>query len=216
MKIKNNILNIEIEWLFILTILISIFSIRMRNFLQTYYICYLFILFHELSHVFLAAIFGKKINELKLSLAGACAIFKYSAFNKNTIKDSIINVLIFSIGPISNLILAYIFRYNLMLFQINLFLAILNLVPIKPLDGYNIVLNLLDILHYILGYYFKIKNIMKFIEMLFLISISLLSVYQLICYKNPSVVIFIVYLFLIRNLQKNKVDIGRIISNIGD
>ena len=134
MYFKNKILNIEIEWLFFLTFLTSIFSLKARNYLKGYFLCYLFILFHELAHIFLAAILGKKIQCLKLSLTGACAKFNYDFNYTRNRKECIQNIFIYLIGPISNLVLAFIFKKDIMIFQINLVLAFVNLIPIKPLD----------------------------------------------------------------------------------
>ena len=42
-------------------------------------------------------------------------------------------------GPLSNLILAILFKNIDMVYDINLALALINLLPVKPLDGFSIV-----------------------------------------------------------------------------
>ena len=51
------------------------------------------------------------------------------------------NILIYLAGPISNIILALVFYRIRFIFEINLSLAIINLFPIYPLDGYNVLEN---------------------------------------------------------------------------
>ncbi|MNV89742.1 hypothetical protein D3C71_1840630 [compost metagenome] len=75
MKFKTSFFDIEIEWLLILVILISIFSPIINRLIQPFYICYFFILFHEMSHVFIASIFGKNTEKIKLSLSRSLRCF---------------------------------------------------------------------------------------------------------------------------------------------
>lgn len=204
MKIKTPFFIIDIEWLFLIVLFIFIFSDKVKDILFSFYICYLFIIFHEFSHIFIATILGKNIEILKITLSGVCINLKkekYNFYEKNNNKiENLKNILIYITGPISNLILANIFSNIEMIYQINIFLAIVNLLPIFPLDGFNILLSILR--------YFKINEIM--IEIIFKILIYIiyfwliiLGILQIILSKNISLVIFIVYLFLIQNTNSN-------------
>ncbi|MEG2310632.1 MAG: hypothetical protein RSB76_01435, partial [Clostridia bacterium] len=147
MKINTPYFIIEIEWLLIIVIFITILSPKVETTLQPFFVCYLFILFHELSHVFVASIFGKNMDKFKISLSGVCVSFekrRYEYKNKYK-KNDIYDLFIYLAGPISNILLALIFRNNILIFQLNMSLAILNLIPIFPLDGYNIFKSLLQI-----------------------------------------------------------------------
>ncbi|MCX8075108.1 MAG: hypothetical protein N2749_05930 [Clostridia bacterium] len=206
MRIKTIFFDIEIEWLLILVILISIFSNTVRNFLTFYYICYLFIIFHELAHINIGILFNKEIEKVKFSFSGACAVFKRE--NKSVNK---LEVLVYLAGPLSNLLLAYIFRDNRFIFEINLLLAMINFVPIKPLDGYNI---LNELLKNFFDNYYKRENIYNKISIIFLCIITILSFIQLIYQKNPSILIFIVYLIILNLTQKSSINIERIINKI--
>lgn len=194
MKIKTSFFLIDLDILLVLVTLITIFSDIVKTYLSGFYLCYLFILFHELSHMFVGAIFGFDIDQIKLSLSGVNV-----KFNKNiTTEFNIKNILIYVAGPLSNYILALIFRKNELIFSTNIFLGTLNLLPIYPLDGYNILKIIL----------LRLKDkegIIDVISSFFYFFLFGIGLYQTIIYFNPSILIFLFYLFLIKtNHNKNK------------
>lgn len=191
MKINTSLFKIEIEWLFITTLIVSIFSYKVKNYLSNYYICYIFILFHEMAHIFIGTICGAKVSKLKLSLAGVNINFDKNVINLNI--SNFKKILIYLAGPISNFILAAMFRDIKMVFEINIFLGILNLIPIYPLDGYNI-LNIIDSNNIIT------KNVEKIIIFIFII----ISVIQIMLYKTVSFALFTLYIFLISKMHKKQ------------
>lgn len=204
MVLKTKYCNFEIEIILIIIIITSILSNVFLNFLYYFFACYLFILFHELMHIFIGSLFNKKLLKIKFSLSGVCASFKKEKsyeknYKKNCIKYSIFNIIIYLAGPISNLILAYIFKSNHMIRNINIFLAILNFLPVSPLDGYNILLNLLNI-------FFKKKLVTKIINIINIVLILILlflSIYQIKEYRNFSLCIFVIYILIIKFIEKN-------------
>ena len=190
MYIRKNGFLLEIENL-LLIILISFFiSGKIKLFLTSYFVCYLFIIFHELSHIIFATIYGKKIKRIKLSLAGVCV-----AFNNESI-DIVKKIIIYIAGPMSNFALALIFKKIDFVFEINLFLGVLNLLPIYPLDGYNIIIVLLDFLGK--------SSYINFIEGIFILILLFISIFVFIIYFNPSLLIFICYIILIKYAYKNQ------------
>lgn len=190
MYIRKNGFLLEIENL-LLIILISFFiSGKIKLFLTSYFVCYLFIIFHELAHIIFATIYGNKIKRIKLSLAGVCVTFN------NESVDIVKKIIIYLAGPMSNFTLALIFNNIDFVYEINIFLGVLNLLPIYPLDGYNIVLALLDFI----GKSFYIN----LIENLFILILFIISVLEIIIYYNPSLLIFIIYILLIKYAYKNQ------------
>lgn len=206
MKFKTPYFILEFEILFILTILITILSSSFRNYFYSYYLCYLFILFHELSHMFIAAILGKEIGNFKFSLSGVNISFKEDYLNKNNI-SKLKDILIYLAGPLSNLILALIFRKSEMIFNINIFLAILNLLPIYPLDGYNILENIISLFFYIK----KCNIIMGFLSNISFTILLILGIIQLITFNSPSIIIFLLYVYILNNNCKKTRKIKQII-----
>lgn len=190
MKIKTNSFLCEIENLLIIILISFFFSDKIKLFLTSYFVCYLFIIFHELSHIIFASLFGKKIKKIKLSLAGVCVIF-----NNDDLKI-VEKLIMYMAGPVANICLAVAF-YNIdFIFEINIFLAILNLVPVYPLDGYNILKCILDLIHI---------NVLKNVEYTFLSLLFFISIYIFFYSYNPSLFIFFIYIMLIKYVTNNQV-----------
>jgi len=185
MKIKTPLFKIEIEWLMIVTIIISIFSTNARKYLSNFIICYIFILFHELSHMFFGTIFGENVDTLKLTISGVSVCFEDNIleFNVNKIEK----LIIYFAGPLANFFIAIFFRNINMVFEINIFLGLINLLPIYPLDGYNILYTIVN----------GRKNILKNVSIIIFFILITLSVIQLMLYKMFSFAIFTIYLVLI-------------------
>lgn len=212
MKIKTPFFVIEIEWLFFIVFLVSLMSKKVLKILSSFYVCYLFIVFHELSHIFVAAIFGKDIEKFKFTLSGVCIEFKRNYEDSMKIKKSIIlkNIIIYLAGPVSNLILAFLFKKNEMIFQINIFFALINVIPIYPLDGYNILNNIFD--------FFRLNRklkeiILNFSSYFFMSFICIIGIFQFFISKNPAVIIFSLYLFLLKKQSEKKLKIDKINYN---
>lgn len=185
MKIKKCNILIEIDNLFIIILISFFISDKIKLFLTSYYVCYLFILFHELSHILFATLFGKKIKRIKLSIAGVCVTFN------NVELELVKNLIVYVAGPLSNICLAIMFNNIDFIFEINIFLAVLNLVPIYPLDGYNI-----------LSLFFN-NTTTKYIQNIFLSLLFLISIIVFFYNFNPSLIIFFVYILLIKYISKN-------------
>ena len=181
-KIKN--LEIYIEYMVIIVVLLNIFP-ECKKYLENYYTCFLFILFHELSHVFIASLFGIKTKRLSIRLCGLNIAIDDEE------RKSFKWILIYLAGPMSNLLLACMFKNIPMIYYINISLMVINLFPINPLDGYNILNILLCLL--------KIKRrkkILLFIRRFVLIYLGLIGVIQLLVFKNPSLFLMSIYIFI--------------------
>ncbi len=204
MKLKTPYFEIEIENLFIIVSIILLLFSNFNSFFISFYTCYLFIIFHELAHIYIASIFGKDIEKLRFSLAGVCVYFsrkKYDICKKKVSKfDFIINILIYIAGPLSNFFLSIIFYNIKMIHEINLFLGLLNLIPIYPLDGYNILQNILFIIYFDNDICKKKINIInKIMIFIFVIFCILFSVTQ----KNISSIIFLLYIYILNKSKFN-------------
>lgn len=196
MKIRTPLCYIEVEYLFLIFSFICIFSSKMRIYFTSFFMCYIFIIFHELSHVFVASILGKKIENLKFTLSGMNVKFEREKYKLKNDDTYFFNMLIYLAGPLSNIILALLFYKIRFIFEINLSLAIINLFPIYPLDGYNVLEN-------VFGNNIKKNIYLKFIERLVLIILIFISVYQLVFLKNISIFIFSIYILFLKRSKKN-------------
>lgn len=144
--IKTRKINIKINILFVVFLLIYIYfgyCIEILVIVTT-------ILIHELSHNIAAIKFGAKIKEIEIYPFGGMA--KFDNLNITTPQEEII---ICTMGPLCNLVLAIIFlglnkiftdiyliNYTL---KINFLMLLINITPIFPLDGGKIVRAIISI-----------------------------------------------------------------------
>lgn len=205
MKLKFSKVNIEFEIVFIIVFLVFIFSNTIRKILFSFYMCYLFIIFHELAHLTIALLFGKEIENFKFSLSGVCIELKKKRFdlkgNKRLKIENIEEIILYLAGPISNIILAYIFNNNKMICEINIAFAIINLLPIFPLDGYNILDNLLELFSMRLK---KREVILEILSNVLIFILFFVGIVQLLFLFNPSIIMFSFYVFLIQFNNKKR------------
>mgnify|MGYP002528073067 FL=1 len=205
MKIKTPLFDIKIDIIFLIVMFIFFLYSKVRVFLSSFFICYLFIIFHEAAHMFVATLCGKEIETFNIGVFGVNINFKrehYNLENEYTFdkRGLVQNILIFIVGPISNLILALIFKDVKIIYDINMFLCILNLVPIYPLDGYNILKNLL----LFKVNYSKTLNIINILNYILLFILFLYSIFILIKLYNPSLILFLIYLIILKiSYRKN-------------
>ena len=188
-KLKN--IEIYVEYVFIIAAFFCIIP-QVRRYLGNYYICYLFILFHELSHIFIASLFGINVTRICIRLCGLN--IKLDDKSKASLKW----ILIFLAGPISNILLCIIFKKVPIIFYINLCLAIINMVPIYPLDGYNILKIIMTLL--------KLKNVKEklvIIQKLFVIFLGILGLIQLVKFENPSIILITIYTYIQKEKKQN-------------
>lgn len=198
MKIKIKQCIVQIEWTFIIIILISVFSKTFRSYLEIYFLCFCFIVFHEMAHLFTGTLFGKKIRNIKISVCGLNIGFNgYTDYEGKKKTSNLADFLIYSSGPIASYILAVAFRNIKLVYEINMAFFIMNLMPVYPLDGYTIFKI------FIRG----IKNkevksfLLKFITITFFAIFLIIIVISVIKYKNYNCVIFMLYIFSL-NLNK--------------
>ena len=205
MKLKFSKVNIEFEIVFLIVFLVFIFSNTIRKILFSFYMCYLFIIFHELAHLTITLLFGKEIENFKFSLSGVCIKKKKKRFdlkgNKRLKKENIEEIILYLAGPISNIILAYIFNNNKMICEINIAFAIINLLPIFPLDGYNILDNLLELFSMRLK---KREVILEILSNILIFILFFVCIVQLLFLFNPSIIMFSLYVFLIQFNNKKR------------
>ena len=182
-KIKDFNLNID-ETIFIVIFFCIIFK-GARNYFENYFICYLFIIFHELSHVFVASLFGIKTTKLTITISGLYV--SLNDLNRNNLKW----LIIFLAGPLSNIILALLFRNIEIVYTVNLALAVINFIPLYPLDGYNILEILLK-----LQKVKNIKTIKNILEIMVIISLVIIAICQFVKFNNLSLILMVFYIFI--------------------
>ena len=187
MKLKIKGFNIYLEETILLVGFLCLFFGVIREYFENYFVCYLFITFHELAHMFVASLFGIKTTRLCIRISGLN--INLDSYNRQGLKW----IVIFLAGPLSNIILAYVFKNISMVYTINLALAIINLLPIYPLDGYNIfeiILNHLTIKQK------NIKKVQKITEIMVIILLIIVGIYQFLIFRNLSIILMIFYIII--------------------
>lgn len=193
-RIKRILINIDI--LIVPLILIAL----VKNFFIQYLITMVFILAHELGHIVVALISGATIYSLRILPVGLNASIDDSRCSRFS------RIYIYLAGPCINLIFAitiYILyachivskELSLGVF-INMWLAFFNLLPILPLDGGKIAMELIadhlgifraskqiHMLSVIISIIIICLGLVVFKRSLYNISIVLIGIYILLCIK---------------------------------
>lgn len=95
--------------------------------IEIFVLTYFFIIMHEMAHISIATLLNVKIKEMELLPIGVNAKYEEKI---STYKEFLISLA----GPIASFLFYKILKANL-LKKINLFIAITNLIPLKPYDG---------------------------------------------------------------------------------
>ena len=93
-----------------------------------------------------------------------------------------------------------------------MFFCIINLVPIYPLDGYNILKNILKS--------FNLKNIniekiMNRISNIFLTLLLIVGMIQIVMVKKIAIFMFCIYLFMLKSKYQKTVKYGIFTGKMG-
>ena len=188
--------------------------------IEVYILFMIFVIIHEMFHLLTGIILGYKIKTLKLEVIGMSIDFyekkkkirtnlnckniqskskshKTKKLNfvkfKESNKDNIKKIIILFMGPISNLIIAFVFAILEMpvIVYINIIIAIFNLLPISPLDGGQILNRILRIIYGNKEAY-RITNSLNTIIMSVITAISSILILYL---KNISIVIILIFMW---------------------
>ena len=185
MRIKVKNLEFNIEETCIIVFIVCMFSLHARKFFSNYYTCYLFIVFHETAHVLVANLFGKKVTKIYIRPSGL------NVNIQRDYKSNCIWLLIYLAGPISNIFLAVIFNKMKIVYEINLALATINLIPLYPLDGYNI-------LRMVLEKIFKKEKAKQYTNLISKISfIFLFTLGIVLAIRNKNISIFVMSIYTV-------------------
>lgn len=191
-------MKIEINLKILLVLILFLFF----NNISTYIIFGISILIHEFAHLIVGIIIGGKPKSIEINPFGISLEFYYYSNN-----SFILQIIFYLIGPISNLVIAYIvFRgnlyndYKINIIYTNLAICFFNLIPILPLDGGKI---LKEILKKLIGTEKATKFIVKFSK-IFLIIISFSYSIIIIKIKNIMILFILIYLWYLYLIEERK------------
>ncbi len=194
-KIKIN----NWTWVFVLIALLC-------GYIKNIFIVFIICLFHELGHVFFIRLFKYKIIKIELFPFGGWTIID-KRINSSITKDIII-----SVGGFINQIILFLFIYSLrdylsvitynLIYNYNFIILIFNILPIVPLDGYQII-------HLLLEKYFSYYKayILSYIVSLLSLIIFIIYIYKT-NYYNTYIIVFLIYK-LVEDIKNFKYMVNR-------
>lgn len=137
-----------------LNIFLFLLLFFITNQIEIYALIMIFALIHELAHMICGALLGLKPNTLSIMPLGFSIEFETNVedYNKKIVKSNILavkKILIALAGPFINLIiviLGMIIGVEKNIVYANFLILIFNLLPLYPLDGGRVLINILKIL----------------------------------------------------------------------
>jgi len=198
LKIKINIQIFAIALVLILTKQIEVYAWLM-----------LFALIHELAHMCAGLSLKLKPKALEVQAFGISIVFECF---ENSEKNKII---IASAGPFINILIAILFSFihikaSSIIVNTNVLLAILNLVPIYPLDGGRILHAIICLKN---GKKIADEVVYKTSNALVIVMTALSSILILV-YKNIGLFLIIAYLWVIVLKENKRYLLKRRINNV--
>jgi len=168
--------------------------------IEFYVIFIFFALIHEIAHIVVGVLYGLKPKTLKITPFGISIYFEKYKKNGGRILEKQ-KILIALAGPFSNILIAFsimilpmelflhISQENLI--YANLVLAVVNLVPIYPLDGGRIVKSIFNLINSD-----KKKNIILLERISYITLIILTCVSSILILNIHNIAIFFIIIYL--------------------
>lgn len=188
-----------------LKIFIFIVIFYLTRQIEIYGILMLFAFFHELGHLLAGIVLGFKPQSLSISPVGLSISFciKAEDYNEKIKKGNILalkKLIIALAGPMVNFIMVILFLlldWNILntskefIIYANILIGLFNLIPIYPLDGGRILMNLLHITNGLKNTYTYVNIVSNTCVIILTIFASIMIFYL----KNISVLVIISYLW---------------------
>lgn len=182
MKIKINDFSISVK---LSTILIFVLMIAL-GYIEQFFILYMFIVIHEIIHIFAAYCFGVKCSGIVIMPIGLCAKIE-GIENVRLYKR---NIVILS-APLFNIAVGLLFN-NTYIGYGNLLIGIFNMLPIYPLDGARLFQN-------VVGYFRGTLKANKYLIVMGNVLVIMLftgGIIQLVLFSfNFTLIIIAMYIY---------------------
>lgn len=181
---KKILKNYKSIFLFLISSLFILLSPLQKEYLKLIFV----LLFHEMGHIFFLSLYNVKIDSFNISILGG---FIDSKIDLSIYKE----LLIYSGGIIFNVILLMF----PLLYRYSLFIIIFNLLPIYPLDGYNIFKR---VLAYFINYHKAI-----YISYIISIVLGVIMIILSIIYLNALILFNLIYCLILSIIGYKNINI---------
>lgn len=194
-------------------ILVFVLIFYMTHQIKIYALLMIFACLHELSHLLMGLVLEIKPTVLEIKPVGFAVTLKNPIrdYNKKFFNGNILEfkkIFVYIMGPVCNIVLAIIINFiNIDFFlrqelmYINLIIALVNFLPVYPLDGGRIVKCILSIIFGLKKSYEITERVSLFVTVLTLAfgSIVVLKV------QNYGLLIMLLYLLYINIVESKKI-----------
>lgn len=191
-----------------LKVFLLVFAYILTNKIETFSILFIFMFIHEIGHLFVGMCVGLRPKKIHLTIAGFSIEFIEKEYDNFVIKSKVRlrnKILVGMGGPIINLffiLIGYLLKVPNIVYA-NIIIFLINMLPILPLDGGQIIKN-------ILMYKYTLKTVNKVmieISKYNLIILTLIFSIAIVYLNNPIIALFIFYLWILYIKEKRKSDI---------
>lgn len=185
-------MKVELDYKILFVILLFCFLGK----IELYVIFAISIICHEFIHMLIGCLIDAKTTSIYFGPIGMRINVAFYG-KQNVLKK----ILFYISGPLINFLIAYFFsNYSIKITYINVALGIFNLFPILPLDGGNIILEILKVL---IGRY-RASEVMICFSKCFLFLVSIIYAAILVKVKNLYLVVLILYVWRLYFLEEEK------------
>ena len=195
-----------------LKVFLLILAYILTNKIETFSTLFVFMFIHEIGHLFVGMCVGLRPKKIYLTIAGFSIEFIEKEYDNFVTKSKVRlrnKILICMGGPVINLIfilIGYLLKVQNIVYA-NIIIFLINMLPIVPLDGGQIIKNIL-----MYKYTFKTVNkVMIEISKYNLIILTLIFSIAIVYLNNPIIAVFVLYLWILYLKEKRK---SNIISNM--
>lgn len=197
-----------------LKILIFLLIFHFTGQIKIYTLLMIFACIHEFGHLIAGLCVGFRIKSFEIKPIGFTISFYHSIddYNKKIRRGNLLElkkVLVYMSGPLVNIVTSVIFFFvkgdellRTELIYINLIIALVNLIPIYPLDGGRIMKSILCI-------FLGLRKAYKYTEKVSWISVIMIlatSSILILKVKNYALLLMILYLFYIRIINSKVIE----------